>query len=88
MKEKITRFKNTYCSLICLLFIVLSTFFAIIMGLIYLDKKYPEKFWNDGYCQCGGEFEYVQWHPDSYGEIKYYYECNKCHNIKGFYIRK
>jgi len=87
MKEKIKEKLNIYGSLISLIILISCIIFIIIKGISYLDEKHSEKHWNNGYCKCGGQWEYVQFYP-SPSEIKYYYECNKCHNIEGFNKRR
>ena len=57
---------------------------AIIMGIAnYCDHRQYKKdvvTWNNGYCQCGGEWEYQQavGHQVS---TEYIYKCNKCNTL-------
>ena len=65
-----------------ILFIALI--FAVLIGIYnYCEHEQYKKdvvTWNDGYCQCGGEWEYQQavGHQVS---TEYIYKCNKCNAL-------
>ena len=52
-----------------------------IAGLFALETAIDEDKWNDGYCECGGEWDLINIdHVKNRGNI-YYYECVKCNNV-------
>ena len=55
-------------------FVVIS--FAIIFGAILSIKK-DNQLWNNGYCECGGKYEYEQAIGTRYG-TDYIYKCTMC----------
>ena len=50
---------------------------GIIMGTVKCVKDQDEKAWNDGYCECGGHFEYEQAVGHQYS-TSYIYTCDSC----------
>lgn len=50
---------------------------GIVIGALTLSSKQDEKTWNNGYCECGGHFEYEQavGHRD---RTSYIYRCDSC----------
>ena len=63
--------------------VVVSIIFALaigfgISGLFALERKGDEMVWNNGYCECGTEWELVNIeHLKNSGEL-YYYGCDGC----------
>lgn len=54
-----------------------------ISGLFALERKGDEMAWNNGTCECGGEWDLIDVeHLKNSGEL-YYYECEDC----GYVIR-
>lgn len=49
----------------------------------YLDKKK----WNDGHCECGGNWEYIQAVGHRYSTY-YMYECDTCGQIHEFVVKR
>ena len=65
---------------------------AFIVGLV-AGAKEEEKIWNDGYCECGGRWQYIETNQniraygDSvYGETNYLYECDRCGKMHEFRV--
>lgn len=58
---------------------------AIMIGTIFaggftLGAVEEERIWNDGYCNCGGEWEFRN-AARSRNVTRYYWECNSCKSI-------
>lgn len=52
-----------------------------IAGLLVLETAMDEDKWNDGHCECGGEWDLINVnYVKKRGNI-YYYECVKCNNV-------
>lgn len=73
-------------------FIIPALFLLLIILLAIADNKADEKAWNNGFCECGGRWEYLDTsHHVSYSkeggyhDIKgYIYKCNKCGKMHEF----
>lgn len=50
---------------------------GLIIGMVKCSKEHDEKEWNNGYCECGGHFEYEQAVGHQY-RTSYIYECDSC----------
>lgn len=50
-------------------------------GLITLEHKNDYVTWNNGYCECGNEWELKNVEHIKNGGNKYYYWCDDCGNI-------
>ena len=69
-------------------FIIPALFLLLIILLAIADKK----AWNNGFCECGGRWEYLDTsHHISYtkeggyhDEKGYIYKCNKCGKMHEF----
>ena len=60
-------------------FIIAIIITVILMGLQASDNAR----WNDGYCSCGGRWEYVQ--PIGHSSTtSYLYECDECGKMHEF----
>lgn len=63
--------------------------FILLMIILFIADK---KAWNNGFCECGGRWEYVDIlhnvnYVKDYGyqdDIKYIYKCNKCGKMHEF----
>lgn len=59
---------------------------AIAFGLatlIYKEAEGNRNRWNNGYCECGGEYQFssaTQWRSSK----TYYYTCDKCGHTEEF----
>jgi hypothetical protein len=73
-------------------YIIPALFTLLIILLIFADYKADKKAWNNGFCSCGGRWEYVEdSHHLSYSKDsgyhdtkKYIYKCNKCGKMHEF----
>lgn len=73
-------------------FIIPALFLLLIIMLFIADNKADEKTWNNGLCECGGRWEYLDTsHHISYTEEGgyqdckgYIYKCNKCGKMHEF----
>lgn len=50
---------------------------VIIGAVVKCSKDQDEKEWNNGYCECGGHFEYEQAVGHQY-RTSYIYKCDSC----------
>lgn len=50
---------------------------SVIIGAGKCSKDQDEKEWNNGYCECGGHFEYEQAVGHQY-RTSYIYKCDSC----------
>ena len=59
---------------------------AIAFGLatlIYKEAEGNRNRWNNGYCECGGEYQFSS--ATNYrGSKNYYYTCDKCGHTEEF----
>lgn len=69
---------------------ILMLLVCIICTAIYSHKE-NEKIWNNGYCECGGKWEYVDsvTHISKTDDIMksyttYIYKCNRCDKMHEF----
>lgn len=58
--------------ILCIVFIA-----GIIIGTDACLNEQDKKAWNDGYCECGGRFEYEQAVGHQYS-TSYIYTCDSC----------
>lgn len=67
--------------------------FILLMIILFIaDSKADKKAWNNGFCECGGRWEYVDIlhnvnYVKDYGyqdNKKYIYKCNKCGKMHEF----
>lgn len=73
-------------------FIFPALFLLLIILLAIADNKADEKAWNNGFCECGGRWEYLDTShhvsytkEGGYHDIKgYIYKCNKCGKMHEF----
>jgi hypothetical protein len=54
---------------------------ALGLGICALEAKMDESVWNDGICQCGGEFTFSSADHLRNGGNLYYYVCNDCGEV-------
>ena len=54
---------------------------ALAFGICTLEAKMDASVWNDGICQCGGEFEFSNATHRKNGGNFYYYACNDCGKV-------
>ena len=67
-------------------------FILFLIILFIADSKADKKAWNNGFCECGGRWEYVDIlhnvnYVKDYGyqdNKKYIYKCNKCGKMHEF----
>lgn len=59
-------------------FLVVLAISAAIGGLMCLDAKMNEEIWNDGICDCGGQYELVSVTKSRMGSKTFYYLCDDC----------
>lgn len=51
------------------------------LGINTIEAKMDASVWNDGICQCGGEFEFSNATHRKNGGNYYYYTCNDCGKV-------
>ena len=51
--------------------------------LLYKDQESNHDRWNNGYCECGGQYQFSS--ATNYrGSKDYYYTCDKCGHTEEF----
>ena len=74
--------KDGWKKVVVAIIVALAIGFGI-SGLFALERKGDEMAWNNGTCECGGEWDLIDVeHLKNSGEL-YYYECEDC----GYVIR-
>jgi hypothetical protein len=53
----------------------------LIAGLIVGEAKGDEAVWNDGHCECGGEWDFTNAEHLRNGGNLYYYVCKDCGDL-------
>lgn len=52
--------------------------------LLYKDAEGDHDHWNNGYCECGGQYQFSS--ATNYrGSKDYYYTCDKCGHTEEFH---
>lgn len=67
---------------------IIAVLLAIVISfglttLIYKEAEGDHDRWNNGYCECGGQYQFssaTNWH----GSKDYYYTCDKCGHTEEF----
>lgn len=75
-----------------LLILSIPILFILLMIILFIaDSKADKKAWNDGFCECGGRWEYVTSTDHVYTTSpgyqinkSYIYKCNKCGKMHEF----
>ena len=62
------------------LLIALALIFIVWIGTSISD----DNAWNNGYCSCGGKWQYEQAVGHRYYDTNYIYRCDKCDKIHEF----
>lgn len=73
-------------------FIIPALFLLLIILLAIADNKADKKAWNNGFCECGGRWEYLDTSHHVYYTKKggyhdingYIYKCSKCGKMHEF----
>lgn len=62
--------------------IILGSIFILgmIYGVVKCSNDQEDKKWNNGYCECGGHYEYQQAVGHQY-TTSYIYQCDSCGKI-------
>lgn len=65
--------------------IMISTIvvFIVVLGFGYMEYRYDSRKWNNGYCSCGGKWEFSQPIVSQSG-LLYVYQCDSCGRIYDF----
>ena len=73
---------KTWGDRIIAILIALAIAFGI-ATLIYKEAEGNRNRWNNGYCECGGEYQFSS--ATNYrGSKDYYYTCDKCGHTEEF----
>ena len=67
---------------------IIAVLIAIAIGfgvatLLYKEQESNHDRWNNGYCECGGQYQFssaTNWR----GSKNYYYTCDKCGHTEEF----
>ena len=60
-------YKNMITTIVCIVA------FVGLCGAFYLAYQYDQRIWNDGKCECGGN-----WMPSQFVDPPFVYSCDKC----------
>lgn len=67
---------------------IMLAFIIVIFVVITAIGGAEDKIaWNNGYCECGGRWEYQQAVGHKY-DTNYIYKCNKCGKIHEFDVAR
>lgn len=55
-------------------FVTMSVF---LIGVIFSCERFNEHYWNNGHCQCGGNWAYEH----QIGGPIFLYECDRCGRV-------
>ena len=53
----------------------------VVAGLFTMEAKSDEVAWNNGYCECGGKWDFTNAEHLKNGGDLYYYECEECGDL-------
>ena len=75
---------KTVVKTLFIILLVIGVIFAICYAGVSLEYHFDSKIWNNGICDCGGKFEFV-----NASSVKgagtsytyYFYSCNDCGNV-------
>lgn len=62
-------------------------FIAVLMVILLISATFHDSKWNDGHCECGGNWVYDQPVGHQYS-TNYLYECDKCGRVYEFYEKR
>ena len=72
---------DTKCKVVGILVCIFLWLF--VSGCLILDVYMDRQNWNDGTCECGGEWELAAVSESRFGTKTKYYVCNECgHEIE------
>lgn len=57
--------------------IAITLIIAVVIGAVKCSRNQDEVKWSNGYCECGGHWEYEQAVGHQYSTT-YMYKCDKC----------
>ena len=58
-------------------------------GALYTEQRQENEAWNNGYCECGGEFKLTAVTKTNIGGKTFYYTCKDCgHTIETSSLKK
>ena len=66
------------------IFLVLPILLAVLC--CYCEGKSDEILWNEGHCQCGGEWHFSNAEHIRNGGDVYYYHCQECGDVIRLYF--
>jgi DNA-directed RNA polymerase subunit RPC12/RpoP len=75
-------FLDDYIELV-ITFVATVIIIGVIVVAMYINNSKDLKKWNNGYCSCGGRWEYQQAVGHRY-DTDYIYKCDKCGKIEEF----
>lgn len=74
---------ETWGGRIIAILVVLAITFGV-ATLLYKDAEGNHDRWNNGYCECGGQYQFSS--ATNYrGSKDYYYTCDKCGHTEEFH---
>ena len=83
MKDKILDFIDEHN--IAVMLGIIALIIGTVAALIIASYNYDKKIWNNGFCSCGGKWEYVDSQSKVHGtdgniwtSTSYIYKCNRC----------
>ena len=72
---------KTIIQSIAITVLIFGVIIALAVGVCALEAKMDADIWNNGICQCGGEYEFSNATLVKNGGNYYYYYCDDCGNV-------
>ena len=63
---------------ITLLIVIFVVIILVLIAIYSYQYEKNKSQWNNGYCSCGGHWEYTQAKEDEDGHTSYIYTCDNC----------
>ena len=89
MIDKISDFIDEHMDILGVAVFILI--FTMFVGGVVWSVKAEQEAWNDGYCECGGKWEYVSSEQSIHGDkdyihttTNYIYRCDECGKMEKF----
>lgn len=89
MIDKISEYIDEHMEIVGIAVFILI--FTMFVGGVVWSVKAEQEAWNDGYCECGGKWEYVSSEQNVHGvdgdvhtTTHYIYRCDECGKMEKF----
>ena len=72
--------KDLFIGILCAVILFASLFF-LVFGIVEMEQAMDADLWNNGFCSCGGEWEFCNATHKRNGGNYYYYKCDACGDV-------